>query len=401
MLNIAILGFGVVGSGVADLITKNRKEVCALGEDEINVKYILDLRDFPDSPFADRVVHDFSIIENDSDIGCVIECMGGIHPAYEYTAAALRSGKHVITSNKAVVAACGDELLKLAAKNNVCYRFEAAVGGGIPVITPMISFMTHNKIKEVRGILNGTTNYILTKMFSFGESFESSLLDAQKKGYAERDPYDDVMGVDACRKIAILSALTNTNLYPTDKIHTEGITGIRAEDVKIAERLGMKIKLLGRSIKSEDGCHVLVAPFMIPADKPLASVSGVYNAVEVIGSPIGSVMFYGQGAGSGATASAIVGDLMLVMKGNTHLKAPIMELASAPLPFDSFRSESYVATDATDEDVIISTFGKVRFVERSGGLCFLTGEMCEAECTQRLNTLTEQKIIIKSRIRLL
>lgn len=401
MLNIAILGFGVVGSGVADLITKNNKEVCALGEDEINIKYILDLRDFPDSPFADRVVHDFSIIENDSEVGCVIECMGGVHPAYDYTAAALCKGKHVITSNKAVVAASGDELLKLAAKNNVCYRFEAAVGGGIPVIAPMISFMTHNKIGEVRGILNGTTNYILTKMFSFGESFESSLLDAQEKGYAERDPYDDVMGVDACRKIAILSALTDTRLYPTDKIHTEGITGIRAEDVKIAERLGMKIKLLGRSIRSEGGCYVLVAPFMIRAEEPLASVSGVYNAIEVIGSPIGNVMFYGQGAGGGATASAIVGDLMLVMKGGTDLKAPVMISAAAPLPFDSFRSRSYVATDATDEDVIVSIFGRVQFVESDGGLCFLTGEMCEAECAQRLSTLEEQKVAIKSRIRLL
>ena len=197
MINIAILGFGVVGGGVAELITKNNAEVKALGGDEINIKYILDLRDFPSSPFADRVIHDFSIIENDGEVDCVIEVMGGSHPAYEYTMAALRSGKHVITSNKEVVANFGDEFLSEAREHGVCYKFEAAVGGGIPVIAPMISFITHNKIHEVRGILNGTTNYILTKMFSFGDSFEESLLDAQEKGYAERNPDADILGTDA------------------------------------------------------------------------------------------------------------------------------------------------------------------------------------------------------------
>ncbi len=401
MFNIAILGFGVVGGGVADLITKNGAEVSALCEDEIRIKYILDLRDFPDSPFADRVVHDFSVIENDGEVDCIIECMGGIHPAYEYSTAALRKGKHVVTSNKAVVAACGDELLRLAAESGVCYRFEAAVGGGIPVIAPLISFMTHNKLTEVRGILNGTTNYILTKMFSFGESFADSLADAQEKGYAERDPYDDVMGVDACRKITILSALTDKKLFPIEKIHTEGITEIRAEDVRAAERLGMRIRLLGRAVRCDEGSFVMVAPFMISESEPLASVSGVYNAIEVLGEPIGSVMFYGPGAGGGATASAIVGDIMLIIKGGTALKAPVMESGSSPLPFDSFRARSYVSTDCLDEDTVLSVFGRVRFVGDEGGLSFISSDMCEAECLERLDALREQNITVKSRIRLL
>ena len=197
MTNVAILGFGVVGGGVADLLTKNSDCVSRLGGDEINIKYILDLRDFPDSPFADRVVHDFDIILSDPEVDCVIEVMGGSHPAYEYTVAALKAGKSVITSNKEVVANYGDEFLALAAENGGCYRFEAAVGGGIPVISPMISFMGQNKISEVRGILNGTTNYILTKMFSFGDSFENSLKDAQNRGYAERNPDADILGIES------------------------------------------------------------------------------------------------------------------------------------------------------------------------------------------------------------
>ena len=273
MINIAILGFGVVGGGVADLITKNYSEVTKLGGGEINIKYILDLRDFPDSPFADKVVHDFNIILNDESVSAVIEVMGGSHPAYEFTVAALKAKKSVITSNKEVVANFGDEFLKLAKENNVSYRFEAAVGGGIPVISPMISCIGQNKIREVRGILNGTTNYILTKMFSFGDSFESALADAQAKGYAERNPDADILGTDACRKIAILSALATGKLVPTDNIHTEGITGIRKADVLSAEKIGCKIKLLGRCINDGETPYILVAPFMLGIGSALSGVS--------------------------------------------------------------------------------------------------------------------------------
>ena len=401
MINIAILGFGVVGGGVADLITKNNREVTALGGEEINIKYILDLRDFPDSPFADRVIHDFSVIESDSEIDCVIEAMGGSHPAYEYTMAALRGGKHVISSNKEVVANYGDEFLEAAAGNGVCYKFEAAVGGGIPVISPMISFITHNKISEVRGILNGTTNYILTKMFSFGAGFEESLLDAQERGYAERNPDADILGTDASRKIAILTSLVTDKLFSTKDIHTEGITKIRKADVQNAERLGMKIKLLGRCINSECGTYAMVAPFMISGDEPLSTVSGVFNAVEVLGEPIGRVMFYGPGAGAGATASAVVGDLMQVMRSGRNIKEPLMIKGDKPLNFDTFRCRTYLATKGASEDMISSVFGKVQLVSEGDEMAFITGEMCEAEMEERLEAIKENGADIKSRIRLL
>ena len=401
MINIAILGFGVVGGGVADLITKNNAEVKALGGDDINIKYILDLRDFPDSPFADRVIHDFSIIEKDSEVDCVIEVMGGSHPAYEYTMAALQSGKHVITSNKEVVARYGDEFLNAAKEAGVCYRFEAAVGGGIPVISPMISFITHNKIREVRGILNGTTNYILTKMFSFGDGFEESLLDAQEKGYAERNPDADILGTDACRKIAILTSLVTDKLYDTSSIHTEGITSIRKADVQNAECLGMKIKLLGRCIRTDDGIQVMVAPFMISGEEPLSTVSGVFNAVEVLGEPIGRVMFYGPGAGAGATASAVVGDLMQVMRSGRSVKDPVMVKGEAPLDFGTFRCRTYLAVEGATHEMLQSVFGKILIISEGEEIGLVTGDMCESEMEERLEALRSNGTKINSRIRLL
>ena len=401
MINIAILGFGVVGSGVADLITKNNAEVVKLGGENINIKYILDLRDFPNSPFADKVIHDFSIIENDPEIDCVIEVMGGSHPAYEYTMASLASKKHVITSNKEVVATFGDEFLREAEKNGVAYRFEAAVGGGIPVISPMISFVTHNKIREVRGILNGTTNYILTKMFSFGAGFEESLLDAQQKGYAESNPDADILGTDACRKITILTSLVTDKLFSTSDIHTEGITKIRKEDVQNAEKCAMKIKLIGRCINTDDGTFAMVAPFMISDDQPLSTVSGVFNAVEVIGDPIDRIMFYGPGAGAGPTASAVVGDLMQIMRSKTETKTPVMKKEGAPLPFETFKSKSYIALENTTEEMIESAFGKVRFISTEKEIAFITGEMCEAECNERIEAMMDNGTLLKSRIRLL
>lgn len=401
MINIAILGFGVVGGGVAELITKNEREVKNLGGDHINIKHILDLRHFPDSPFADRIVHDFSVIEKDPDVDVVIEVMGGSHPAYEYTTRALMAGKHVITSNKEVVANFGDKFLEIARECGVCYKFEAAVGGGIPVIAPLISFVTHNKIREVRGILNGTTNYILTKMFSFGADFDESLKDAQEKGYAERNPDADILGTDAARKITILTALTSGGLADVNQVHTEGITRIRKADVQAADKLGMKIKLLGRCILGDEGTDVLVAPFMIPADEPLAGVSGVFNAVEILGEPIERVMFYGPGAGAGPTASAVVGDLMQVMRSGTTVKSPEMKKGFSPKSFDSFRCRSYIALTDVTEEMVSSVFGKVRMLEAEGELAFVSGDMCEAECEERLEIIKANGGAVKSRIRLL
>jgi homoserine dehydrogenase len=401
MINIAILGFGVVGGGVAELITKNNAQVESLGGDKINIKHILDLREFPNSPFGDRVTHDFSVIENDPEVDCVIEVMGGSHPAYEYTTAALKAGKHVISSNKEVVANFGDEFLALAEKMGVCYKFEAAVGGGIPVIAPLISFVTHNKIREVRGILNGTTNYILTKMFSFGADFDESLKDAQDKGYAERNPDADILGTDAARKITILTSLVTGGLADVNGVHTEGITKIRKIDVQNAEKLGMKIKLLGRCIIGDEGAYVMVAPFMITEDEPLSGVSGVFNAVEVMGDPINRIMFYGPGAGAGPTASAVVGDLMQVMRSGTQIKAPEMKCGYNPLAFEGFRCRSYISLENASEEIVSSVFGKVNFISDSEEISFVSGEMCEAECNERLDAVNANGGVLKSRIRLL
>ena len=402
MTNIAILGFGVVGGGVADLLTKNAKECSLLGGDEINIKYILDLRDFPDSPFGNKVVHDFKIIENDPEIDTVIEVMGGSHPAYEFTMAALSAGKNVITSNKEVVANFGDEFLATAQTAGVSYRFEAAVGGGIPVISPMISCVGQNKITEVRGILNGTTNYILTKMFSFGAGFEESLKDAQEKGYAERNPDADILGTDACRKIAILTSLATGKLVPTDKIHTEGITKIRSEDVTAAEKLGLKIKLLGRCAVSGAGLDVMVAPFMLPETSPLSFVSGVYNAVEVVGEPIGSVMFYGQGAGAGATASAVVGDLMQIMRSGRNCAEPTMvKTTEGVRDFGDFVSKNYVSVKGGCQNCVKGAFGEVSFIDGGDEIAFITSEMSEKDVNAALDALTAKGISVNSRIRLL
>lgn len=401
MTNVAILGFGVVGGGVADLLVKNSACTAKLGGDEINIKYILDLRDFPNSPFADRVVHDYNIILSDPEVSCVIEVMGGSHPAYEYTVSALKAGKSVITSNKEVVAKYGDEFLAIAKENGVCYRFEAAVGGGIPVISPMISFVGQNKITEVRGILNGTTNYILTKMFSFGKSFDESLKDAQAFGYAERNPDADVLGIDACRKITILTALVTGRLLDTDKVHTEGIISIRSEDVKAADKMDMKIKLLGRCMISDEGMQVMVAPFMLKNDTPLSTVSGVYNAVEVIGQPIGNVMFYGQGAGAGATASAVVGDLMQIMRSGTSYAEPTWEKSNEGLlDFDLFESKHYIAFTNIDLESVKAELGEIELISEGKEIALLTGVLSEGKVTEALKNLSAKGAKIKSRIRL-
>jgi len=402
MRNIAILGFGVVGGGVADLITKNKKECERLGGEEINIKYILDLRDFPDSPFCDRIVHDYNIIADDPEIDTVIEVMGGSHPAYEFTVKALCAGKNVITSNKEVVANFGDEFLALAKKHGVSYRFEASVGGGIPVISPIISCVGQNRITEVRGILNGTTNYILTKMFTFGDSFEASLRDAQEKGYAERNPDADILGTDACRKIAILGALVSGKLVPTEEIHTEGITGIRKEDVIASEKIGLKIKLLGRCIVSKEGTYIMVAPFMMGEDSPLSGVSGVYNAVEILGEPIRSAMFYGPGAGAGPTASAVVGDLMQIMRSGTHTACPEMvKTTDGVLSFGSFRCKNYAAVVGGCRNCVKDAFGEVEFIDTDKEIAFITDEMSEDDFASASKKLTDKGIEIKSRIRLL
>ena len=387
MTNIAILGFGVVGGGVADLLTRNKKECEALGKDSINIKYILDLRDFPESPFADRVVHDYNIILADSEVSVVIETMGGSHPAYEFTVSALKAGKSVITSNKEVVANFGEEFLALAEEHGVSYRFEASVGGGIPVISPLIHSIGQNKLCEVRGIQNGTTNYILTQMFTFGKSFETALAEAQAQGYAERNPDADILGTDACRKIAILTALATGKLISTDRIHTEGITAVRSADVSCAAKLGCTVKLVGRCIADGDMPYVMVAPFLVPRESALSGVSGVYNAVEVVAEPLGNVMFYGRGAGAGATASAVVGDLMETMRlGGSGM--PAFERCDAIRELSTLASRHYLAFCAEERARVLAVFGSSVTQIDSPECAILTEELTEAELAEKLSDLT-------------
>ncbi len=323
MANIAILGYGVVGSGAAEVLTQNKNIIEAKTGDTVNIKYILDLRDFPGDRFEDKVVHDFNIILNDPEVDIVAEMMGGSHPAYDFSKACLEAGKNVVTSNKEVVANFGAELLEVAKENNVSYMFEASVGGGIPVIRPMIRDLSSNNISKVSGILNGTTNYILTKMDTEGADFADVLRDAQKKGYAEANPAADVEGIDAARKIAILAALSYGKLINPANLHTEGITTITREDVDAARSLGYAIKLIGHTEKLDGKILAMVSPRLVPATNPLSAINDVFNGILVNGDMVGDVMFYGPGAGKLPTASAVCADIVDIMSHKENLlKAP-------------------------------------------------------------------------------
>ena len=311
MVNVAILGFGTVGSGVAEVLEKNGAHIGQKVSTPVCLKYILDVRDFPDSPFADKVIHDFRIIEEDPTVDIVVETIGGATVALDFTRRALNAGKSVVSSNKELVAEHGYELIQLAAQKGVSYLFEASVGGGIPILRPLSQCLAANELTEVCGILNGTTNYILTRMIRGGLSFEAALKEAQEKGYAEQDPTADIEGHDACRKICILAAIAfGRHVYPR-QVPTEGITGVTLADVAYAASCGRKIKLLGRAIREPDGrICAYVAPHLVDEESPLAGVEDVFNGIVVKGDAIGDVMFYGRGAGKLPTASADVADVM-------------------------------------------------------------------------------------------
>ncbi len=348
MINVAIFGFGVVGSGTAEVLTKNAKIISERVGDEINIKYILDLRDFPDSPFADKIVHDINVIINDPEVKICAELMGGSHPAFEFSAAAMKAGKSVVTSNKEVVATFGPELLKIAAENNVRYLFEASVGGGIPVIHPIGSCLTANDITEVNGILNGTTNYILTQMINENKDFDTALAEAQEKGYAERDPSADVDGIDTCRKIAILCAISLGKLIPPEKVSVEGIRGVTLRDVANAAKFGASIKLIGKAVRVGDKISACVSPTLVRRTNPLSGISDVYNGVLVNGNAIGDVMFYGRGAGKLPTASAVVSDIIEIASFLDHPNTVnVWERLSDDevLPADRLKSRWYLRFD--------------------------------------------------------
>lgn len=320
MIQIAVLGYGTVGSGVVEVINTNQKIINKNVGEEVNIKYVLDLRDFPGDPVQEKIVHDYDVIVNDPEVKIVVEVMGGTNPAYTFVKRALESGKSVCTSNKELVAKHGVELSAIAREKNINFLFEASCGGGIPIIRPLNTCLTADDIDEISGILNGTTNYILSKMSSDGSEFEDVLKEAQEKGYAERNPAADVEGFDACRKIAILSSIAYGNHVDFEEVYTEGITKISATDIKYAKSWGAAIKLLATSRKVGDSYCAMVSPVMIDSTHPLYSVNDVFNAIFVHGNMLGDAMFYGSGAGKLPTASAVVGDVVEAAKNlNTNV----------------------------------------------------------------------------------
>ena len=310
-MKVAIMGYGVVGSGVAEVIGKNAAVIAQKSGISLELSHILDLRTFPGDPFEMYLTHSFDDILNDDETGIVVETMGGLEPAFSFVSACLARGKHVVTSNKELVAKKGDELLAIAAQHNVNFLFEASVGGGIPIIRPLFRCLAANRIFEIAGILNGTTNFILTKMIMEDMDFSDALALAQKNGYAEKDPTADVEGIDACRKICILASLAfGTHIYP-DGVPTAGISGVTLDDVKAAAASGYVIKLIARAKQLSNGKLALsVSPTLIQKSSMLAGVNGVFNACLVRGDAVGDVLLYGQGAGKLATASAVVGDVI-------------------------------------------------------------------------------------------
>ena len=315
MINVAIMGHGVVGSGVAEILINHADRITAKAQTPVNVKYILDLRDFPGLSYSDKYIKDFNIILNDDSVKVVVEVMGGINPAYDFVKSCLLKGKSVATSNKELVAAKGAELIKLANENNVNFLFEASVGGGIPVLRPMAQCLAANEITEITGILNGTTNFILNKMIVDNMDFDAALALAQQKGFAEKNPAADIEGHDACRKVCILAALGfGKHVYP-EQVKTEGITDVTLDDVESADNFGCVVKLIGHAKKLPNGkITATVRPTLVGRDCILSGVNGVFNAIMVRGDQTGDVMFYGKGAGKEATASAVVADVIDCVK---------------------------------------------------------------------------------------
>lgn len=310
MIQVAVLGYGTVGSGVVKVIDTNHDSILAKAGVDLNVKYILDLREFPGDPNEAKIVHDYDVIVNDPEVKIVVETMGGTEPAFTFTKRALEAGKSVCTSNKELVARHGTELIALAEAHNSSYMFEASCGGGIPIIRPLRTCLAADVIDEITGIVNGTTNFILTKMIEDGSEFDDVLKEAQQRGYAERNPEADVEGHDACRKIAILSSLAYGKRVDFTDIYTEGITKISSTDIRYAKAMNRTIKLLAYSHKNGEEVLAMVAPYLVGKDDPLSGVNGVFNAIFVHGNMLGDAMLYGQGAGKEATASAVVADVI-------------------------------------------------------------------------------------------
>lgn len=406
MSKIAVLGYGVVGSGTVELFYKNAESIRKrTGISDLDIKYILDIRDFPDSPYANKFTKKMDDILNDDEVKIVAEVMGGVHPAYDFVKAALEKGKSCVTSNKEMVAQKGAELLKIAKEHNCNFMFEASTGGAIPIIRPLHQCLAGNEITGIAGILNGTTNFILTKMFSENMSFDDALALAQKLGYAERNPAADVEGLDACRKICILSSLVyGKHVYP-DYIHTEGITAITREDVEYAKNWGGKVKLIGSVKKCADGKILpMVRPAFVCNDMQLSNISDVFNGITVYGDGFDEVMFYGRGAGKLPTASAVVGDIIDCARLSGTSVSQTWEDSDNADFIEDYKNDSvafYVRMTDADKVQIAGIFGDVEYLSREGQpadeLAFVTKEMPEKDFDANLEKLSG-KVLGKIRI---
>lgn len=400
-VNVAVMGHGVVGSGVVEVLLGHEESIAVKAKNKINVKYILDLRDFPGLDYSDRFIKDFDLILKDESIKVVVEVMGGIHPAYEYVKACLEAGKSVCTSNKELVAAHGAELLEIAGEKNANFLFEASVGGGIPVLRPIAQCLAANDIYEVFGILNGTTNFILTKMIRENMSFDDALALAQQLGYAERNPSADVDGHDACRKICILAALCfGKHVYP-EQVRTEGITKVTLSDVEYADMAGCVIKLIGYAKLLDDGKITAdVYPALVPKNNQLAGVDDVFNAVMVRGDAVGDVLFYGRGAGKLPTASAVVADVIDCVKHLSARKYLSWEDGADDYVVDSETVKTKLYVRAEVDDVIdakanvFGTVGDVEFIysgENNNEVAFITPVGVESEIKEKINSVKQLK----------
>ena len=404
MIQIAVLGYGTVGSGVVEVINRNQESINKKAGEEINIKYVLDLRDFPGDPVQEKIVHDYEVIANDPEIKIVVEVMGGTNPAYTFVKRALESGKSVCTSNKELVAKHGVELIRIAKEKNCNFLFEASCGGGIPIIRPLNCSLTADEVDEISGILNGTTNYILSKMTSDGSEFEDVLKNAQELGYAERNPAADIEGWDACRKIAILSSLAYGHHVDFEEIYTEGITKITSADIRYAKAFGATIKLLASSKRIGDKYYAMVCPVMINGDSPLFSVNDVFNAIVIHGNMLGDAMFYGSGAGKLPTASAVVAD---VVDEARHLNRSIMAFwSSKKLELTDISNSSrkfFVRVKGTPETELAKVqevFGNVQPVvvaDVDGEFGFVTEVMTEAEYKAKAESFGEVLGMIRVR----
>lgn len=396
-MKIAVMGYGTIGSGVVEVLRINKEKIAKRAGEPVEVKYILDLREFPGDPMEDAIVHDYQTIANDPEIGIVVETMGGVEPAYTFVKAMLEAGKQVTTSNKNLVAAKGAELIKIAREHGVNFQFEASVGGGIPIIRPLNKCLTADEIEEITGILNGTTNYMLTKMTDEGADFDEVLKDAQAKGYAEKDPTADIEGHDPCRKIAILTSLVAGKQIDFEDIHCEGITKITAVDIKYAKAMNRSIKLLASSKKVRDSYSCMVAPYMLKSTHPLCGVNGVFNGIFVRGNVLGDAMFYGSGAGKLPTASAVVADVVDMVK-HQHTNIYI-DWSQEKLEIVDYKDSvnAFFVRTSSDKAAVEAAFGNVEYVENveAGEIGFVTGEMTEAEFEEK-----SAKIEILNRIRL-